>query len=138
MQCYDGMRQAREALGQVRKLRAQLKELQGKGPEKALADALAELDKKAAALEGAERGRGERPPEGRREPSLAGLSQEMQQLMNILQGADAAPTTQATEACEETGKTLRDLLARWGELTDKDVKALNERLSKAGLPPLGP
>jgi photosystem II stability/assembly factor-like uncharacterized protein len=136
MQCYDGARQAREALAQVRSLRSQLKELQGKAKEQPLLDALAELDKKAAALEGAERRRGERPPDGPREPTLARLAEEQQRLLDILQGADATPTTQAVTACQEARKSLRDLLRRWDELKATEVKALNERLRKAELPPL--
>ncbi len=138
MQCYTGMAQAHETSEQVRKLRAQVKELQAKDLEKALADALADLDQKAAALAGAERRRGERPADGPRESNLAGLSGELEQLLAVLQGADATPTTQAASAAEDTAKALRDLLGRWKGLTDKDVKAINERLSKAGLPLLKP
>jgi hypothetical protein len=136
MQCYNGARQAREALAQVRSLRAQLKELQGKAKEQPLLDALAELDKKAAALEGAERRRGERPPDGPREPTLARLAEEQQRLLDILQGADATPTTQVVTACEETRKPLSELLRRWDELKTTEVKALNEQLRKVELPPL--
>ena len=92
-------------------------------------------------LEGTALGRGrggERFADGPREQTLAGVSGEMQQLLRILQGADATPTTTAVTACEEAGKSLRQLLSRWGELKDKDIKALNERLSKAGLTPLAP
>jgi hypothetical protein len=137
MQCYDGTRQARETSAQVRSLRSQIKELQGKDVDKEIAAALADLDKKLTALEGTPpRGRGGRGAEGPREVSLAGLAQEMQQLLRILQGADATPTTTAATACEQTGKALREIMTRWGELKDKDVKALNERLTKAGLTPL--
>ncbi len=59
-------------------------------------------------------------------------------MLDVLQGADAAPTTQAVTACADSQKALRDLLARWGELTGQDVKALNERLRRADLPPLDP
>jgi hypothetical protein len=52
----------------------------------------------------------------------------------LLQGADAAPTTTAITAWEEVVKVHHDLQARWSKLMDKDVKAINERLSKAGLP----
>jgi hypothetical protein len=141
MQCYDGLRQTREVSGQIRALRAQIKELQAKKVDKELADALADLDKKAVALEGAPMGRvrgGERFADGPREQTLAAVSQEMQQLLHILQGADATPTTTAVTACEQADKALREMLSRWGELKDKDVKALNERLTKAGLTPLAP
>jgi hypothetical protein len=141
MQCYDGMRQAREALAQIAGLRSQIKEVQAKNTDKELADSLTELDKKLAALGGTPAARtrgGERLADGPREQTIAAISQEMAQLLRILQGADATPTTTCTTACEQTGKVFRKLLARWGELKDKDVKALNERLSKAGLTPLAP
>jgi photosystem II stability/assembly factor-like uncharacterized protein len=137
-QCYGDARQARETLARVRKLRSQIEGLKGKAGEGALADALAGLDRQASALEGAERRRGERPAAGPREPTLAGLAAESQHLLDVLQGADAAPTTQAATACADTHKALRDLLARWGELTGRDVKALNERLRGADLPALDP
>jgi hypothetical protein len=137
-QCYEGARQAREVLGRVRKLRSQIAELKAKAGEGALADALAALDRKVSPLEGVERGRGGRGAAGPREPTLAGLAGESQHLLDVLQGADAPPTTQAVAACADTQKALRALLARWGELTDQDVKALNERLRRADLPPLEP
>jgi photosystem II stability/assembly factor-like uncharacterized protein len=137
-QCCEGMRQAHEALGRVRKLRAQVRERREKAGEGPLAEALAELDRKAAALQGSERRRGERPAGGPREPSLARLAGELQALLSVLQGADAPPTTQAVAACEEAQKELRDLMVRWGDLTGKEVKALNDRLRRVGLAPLTP
>jgi photosystem II stability/assembly factor-like uncharacterized protein len=137
-QCCAGMRQVREALGQLRKLRAQVKELRDKAREGGLADALAELDRKAAALEGTERRRGERPASGAREPTLARRGEELYRLLEVLQGADVAPTTQAVAACEEAHRGLHELLARWDELQGKEVKALNEQLRQAGLPVLTP
>jgi photosystem II stability/assembly factor-like uncharacterized protein len=136
MQCYEEGRKAREALAQLRKLRAQVQERRAKAGEGTLADALADWDKKAAALEGAERRRGERPMGGPREPTLAQQAGELQRLLDVLQGADVAPTTQAVTGCAEAQKGLRELLTRQEELTGKDVKALNERLQKADLPPL--
>jgi len=137
LECYDGVRQARDALGQVRRLRAQVQERREKAGE-ALAGALAELDRKAAALVGTERRRGERPADGAREPTLARQADELQRLLDVLQGADAAPTTQAVAACAEANKALRELLTRRAELMGAEVKAINERLRGAGLPPLAP
>jgi photosystem II stability/assembly factor-like uncharacterized protein len=136
LECYGGVRQAREALGQARALRARVRELREKAGPGALADALAEWDRKAAALEGSERRRGERFADGPREPTLARVADEMQRLLDVLQGADAAPTTQAVAACAGARKGLRDLLARWAEVTGPEMKALDERLRRAGLPPL--
>jgi photosystem II stability/assembly factor-like uncharacterized protein len=138
LQCYEGSRQARAALGQVRKLRAQVQERRGKAGAGELAEALAALDQKAGALEGSAGLRGRRPQAGSRQPSLTQVAEEQQRLLAVLQGADATPTTQVVAACGETQKTLRDLLARWSAWTDKEVKALNERLRQAELPPLTP
>ena len=66
------------------------------------------------------------------------MSAELQRLLDVLQGADEAPTSQAVAACAEAQKRLRDLNARWDELAGKDRKALNEQLRKAGLPTLNP
>jgi photosystem II stability/assembly factor-like uncharacterized protein len=138
LQVYDGARQAAAALGRLRKLRAQVKEVRGKTGAGDLAEALAELDRKAQALEGRARRRGERPADGPPEPGLARLTGEMLQLLDVLQGADAAPTSQAVAACGETQKALGELLARWDELTGPTLKALNERLRRADLPALAP
>src|SRR5262249_18405161 len=123
---------------QLEKLRSQIKDVQARADGE-LAAALAELDKAAAALAGVARVGGFGGfggPRARRDRTLSGASQEMSQLLHVLQGADATPTATAVAACEEVVKLHRDLQARWAELLDKDVKAVNERLSKAGLPAL--
>ncbi len=135
VQCYDGMAQAHAARTQVRKLRDQLKEVRERaGSVTAVAD---DLDRKAAALEGRTPGRGERFQAGPRQPSLAQLEMEQQRLLAVLQGADAAPTTQVVTACAKARQELGLLLQRWEDLRKKHVPALNERLRKADLPPLG-
>jgi photosystem II stability/assembly factor-like uncharacterized protein len=136
MECYEGMRLAQEALAQIRSLRERLKELQAKAGN--LEEAVAQLDRKAGALAGSERRRGQPPAPGPREASLARLAAELQHLLTVLQGADETPTAQAQAACREAHKELENLLSRWRELADKDVKALNERLRKAGQPSLAP
>jgi photosystem II stability/assembly factor-like uncharacterized protein len=137
VQCCEGMRQARGALAQVRELRGRLSELRARAGDGPLAEALAELDRKAAALEGAERRRGEPPAAGPREPSLTQLGGELQRLLNVLQGADATPTSQAVAACAEARQALHDLLGRQGEVMT-EARALGGRLRQAGLPPLTP
>ncbi len=138
MQCYEGIRQAHETLGQVRKLRSQLEALRGKVTDKALAEALTELDQKAAALSGSERRRGERGLAEPRGTNLNRVSADQQHLLNLLQGADATPTTQAVAACAETHKAFQELVASWEKLCSAEVKALNDRLRKADLPLLTP
>ena len=124
MDCYEGQRQAAAARREVRALRAQLRERREKaGPA---ADALAALDRKAAALEGGERGPrggGRRGPVGG-EPSLGRVAGELGSLLGLLQEADAAPTTQAVAAVEAAKAELAGLLRRWKELKEQDGKAL--------------
>jgi photosystem II stability/assembly factor-like uncharacterized protein len=138
MQCYEGARQARETLERVHQLREQVKKVEDKAADKELKEALAELDRQAAALEGSARRRGEGRPSGPGEASLARVEGELQGLQAVLQGADAAPTTQAVAGCEAARQTLGTLLKRWSALRDNDIKALNDKLRKAELPLLTP
>jgi photosystem II stability/assembly factor-like uncharacterized protein len=137
-QCVNGLRQSHEAQEQVQKLREQLKELQSKTKDKDLIQALAELDHKAATIEGTGSRRGRRPAPGQPQPSLLLVAGEFGQLLGILQGADAKPTSQVVAACAESAKAQADVLASWRELKEKDVKEMNERLRKADLPVLAP
>ncbi len=135
MRCYDGMKQAREAIEQVRKLRTQLRSLRDRAGQGALADAITALESKAAALEGAGAGRrgGGGVSGGSSEASLSRVRGELLGLMGFVEGADVMPTTQAVAASQQVQHTLEQVLARWSEIKDKDVKLLNEQLAKAGL-----
>jgi hypothetical protein len=137
MQCYEGMQHARAAMAELGKLRAQLRQLRDKVKDEALQQAVAEVEKKVAAFQGAERRFFERPEPGvPQEPTLARLVGDMSGLLHVLQGADAAPTSQAVAGCAEAQRALHKMLQRRDELTGKDLKALNDRLREAGLPPL--
>jgi photosystem II stability/assembly factor-like uncharacterized protein len=136
MQCYEGQRQLHETLEQVRKLRVELKELRERAGQGLLADSLAKLDQQAADLAGEDRGPRRRRRAGPGEPSLNRLTGELGSLLDLLQEADAIPTSQAVAAAGETGQALAKLLSRWRDLQDKDIKTLNEQLRQARLPPL--
>ncbi len=106
--------------------------------EKREADAItktaAELEAKAAAIEGEEGGYSARylsTPEGR---SLARLNSGLSTLVSALDSAEAAPTTQQKATFVEIEKALREQLSAWSELKSKDIPVLNEQLKKAGLP----
>lgn len=137
MLCCQGMTQAQQALARLRKFRARLKELQARAGSGELADQLAQLDRKAAALAGSEPRFGEPPGLGLPEPGLGRLSGELSRLLTVLQSADAAPTIQAMAACREKEKELHDLLQRWQQL-QKEIAALNQRLQEQGLGSLTP
>jgi hypothetical protein len=129
----EGMNETFEALQQVRALRPQLADRAGKA-KGALADSLNALDKQVAELEGASQGAffGV-PPTGKRPENLSTLNQHFGQLLNVVDSADATPTTQASAVYLELEGALGKLLAQWKKLHDSDLPALNVSLKKAHL-----
>jgi photosystem II stability/assembly factor-like uncharacterized protein len=134
----EGMNKTFAALQQVRALRPQLTDRAGKakGP---LADSLSALDKQAAELEGAAQAAffGV-SPSGKQPENLSTLNQHFGQLLNVVDSADAAPTTQASVVYLELQDALGSLLARWKKVRDSDVPALNASLKKTHLEELDP
>jgi hypothetical protein len=143
----DALHRDYEAIQQVRSLRAQLKTLTNKvsttgstgghrenpGPD-AIRKIAAELEAKAASIEGEEGGYGTRylsTPEGR---SLSRLNSGFSAVLSALDTADAAPTTQQVAMAGELDTALEERLSAWAQLKSKDIPALNEQLKKAGLP----
>ena len=134
MQLAQGMDKGFDALQEVRKLRSQLKDLHERAVQGALADSIAALDKKAASLEGG-RSRGfEAMLQSGGETNLSRLNGELAGVYEVIEGADATPTTQAVAAVAAVQKNLASQLAQWRELKTKDLAALNGELKKANLP----
>jgi photosystem II stability/assembly factor-like uncharacterized protein len=135
----DALHRDYEALQQIRSVRAQLKALTS--PPNAIKKdvtrkAVADLEAKAAPIEGEEGGYGTRylsTPAGR---SLSMLNSGLGTVLNALDTADAAPTTQQTAMFVELEKALEDQFSTWGQLKSKDIPELNQQLKKAGLPPI--
>jgi photosystem II stability/assembly factor-like uncharacterized protein len=130
MQLCDSMHQDFEALQEVKKLRAQLKDRLDRAQKGPLADSISALDKNAAVLEGGSGGRGRRTRAGSDEKNLTQLNGELGTLLDLIDSADSTPTTQAVAAVAESQKALTALLARWKELKGKNVPILNEVLRK--------
>ena len=137
-----------EALQQVRSLRSQLKSLAAVNTEKQggnhgsdrqpdnVQKAATTLEAKAAAIEGEEGGYGASylsTPEGR---SLSRLNGGFAGIISSLDTADAEPTTQEMAMFAELEKTLEEQLSAWGQFKSKDIPELNDKLKKAGLPPI--
>jgi photosystem II stability/assembly factor-like uncharacterized protein len=140
MQAYEGMREAHQSVEQIKQLREQLKDRQGRAGTGALAELLAAVDQKAASLEGQTLSRRFRMAGRRRAPGAAKtLTQvfgELGTLLETLEGADAAPTTQVVAACGQVQQSLSELLRRWRDLRSQELKQLDEQLRQANLPPL--
>src|SRR5437868_3323092 len=135
-QTAAGMTESFDALEQIKKLRAQIKELRARaGLAPAISDALAALDKRAAALEG---DTGPRPPGAPpAPPNLSQIHTSLATLLDVPQQSDATPTTQAVAASADLQQKLRALLSSWEELKGREVQAVNTQLRAAGLPSLG-
>jgi photosystem II stability/assembly factor-like uncharacterized protein len=127
------------ALQQVRSLRSQLKTWTGQGKNPKLADLrkmAAELESRAAAIEGSEGGYGTSylsTPEGR---SLAHLNSGLSIMVSALDTADAAPTTQQNATFGELEKALEEQLSAWNQIKTKDLPDLNQKLKEGGMPPI--
>jgi len=133
-----------EALMEVRSVRLQLKPLTATGPAgnksrpATVTKSTADLDAKAAAIDGEGGGMGARylsTPEGR---SLSRLNSGLNTLVSALDTADAAPTTQQLTVFVEFEKALNEQLAAWSQLKSKDIRDLNVELKKAGLSLIDP
>ncbi|HSS44532.1 MAG TPA: hypothetical protein VLO07_04240, partial [Thermoanaerobaculia bacterium] len=124
-----------ETLEQVRTLRRELQKRKERVREGALAGEIAALEAKAAALESQSEGAGT-PTAGAQ--SLTRLSRRLGTLLNVVDGADAAPTAQATAAFEDIEKALGEAVSRWSEIQSRDLPSLDAKLRGAGLEPLSP
>jgi hypothetical protein len=56
--------------------------------------------------------------------------------MNLLEGADAPPTTQALAAAAAAERDFAALMSRWDALRTSELAALNARLRQLGLSPV--
>jgi photosystem II stability/assembly factor-like uncharacterized protein len=126
---YDDAMRATAALHEITVLREQLAKKPG-------SDA---LESKLTKLTG---GRGEGGPRGggggrggpAGPPNLTNLRLQLARMEHTAQAADAAPTTAQSEAYEAMRKPLADLLDQWNQIKATDLKAMNDRLRRQGLP----
>jgi hypothetical protein len=68
--------------------------------------------------------------------TFGAMTGQMLPVMEVLQGSDEAPTTQATRAADERIRALAALRAQWNVLTTTDLATINKRLADAGIPAL--
>ena len=70
--------------------------------------------------------------------SFGSIAGQFLPIMNILQDADAAPTSQAAAATNARLKTFAELKAKWVSVVNTDIAALNVKLKAAGAQPVTP
>ena len=124
-QLYDAVMAMTPALEQIQGWRRQLRSA---GNNDAAKSALTKLE----GIAGREGGGFFGPPAPGPE-SLTAMRGSLLQLMNVLQGADVAPTTQATAAVSERLAAAKGAMARWEEFKSKELPGINAELRKAGL-----
>jgi hypothetical protein len=142
---YDGAIDAQAALQQLRGLRAAVKQAQERAGQTPAAATLGAFDQKLSSIEGIAGGGGRGGAGGGGgatgrggatggADTLAGIGGSLTSLVPILQGADAAPTTQVLAAVTERRAALATLLSKWKALSTTELGALNAALVKAGQP----
>jgi photosystem II stability/assembly factor-like uncharacterized protein len=132
MQSYEGMRQVHATLLEVRALRAQLKTLLERIGQGELVEAITLLDKKIASIELSDNQNNNSFVAGK-EKGLTDLQKDLSLLMELVESSDTTPTTQVLAASEKLQRTLAELLVRWNEVKNKDLKVLDEQLHRAKL-----
>ncbi|MBZ5566354.1 MAG: glycoside hydrolase [Acidobacteriia bacterium] len=135
MKIADALQQDYDALQQVRAMRQQLKELASRAPSLpgSVAADIAALEKNLSALEGAAGGFGRRASS----ESFAALNDSLATVYEMVDSADAPPTSQAATTLRELQQALATLLLKWTEVKTRDVLALNQQLRGANLGEIG-
>jgi hypothetical protein len=62
------------------------------------------------------------------------LSSKLAWIDNVVDSADSAPTKQSYEFFDEMKKWAQREMAKWKEIKEKDVAALNEMMTKENIP----
>jgi photosystem II stability/assembly factor-like uncharacterized protein len=126
----EAMNASFASLGQVRAVRAQLRDLEHQAPKGEVADAIHALEQKIAAFEGAPAGFGQ----AAHQDSFAQLNGQFGQLLGVVDGADAAPTQTAQDTTGDLQRALTTLENQWDDVKARDIPALDDQLRRANLP----
>jgi photosystem II stability/assembly factor-like uncharacterized protein len=118
------------SLGQVRAVRAQLRDLEHQAPKGEVADAIHALEQKIAPFEGA----APRFGQAIHQDSFAQLNGQFGQLLGVVDGADAAPTQTAQDTTGDLQRALTALENQWDDAKARDIPALDDQLRRANLP----
>jgi hypothetical protein len=138
---HDGMDKAMATVGEIRALEADLALAATKTQDAMILAAIHAVEQQASTLEG-ERVRGVRgaaaaPQAATAFQPLTRLNGTLGGVYNVINNADAAPTTQAIAAAHDATAALATTMAAFAKLRDTDLPALNKQLQGANLAPLG-
>ena len=131
MQAYEGIKQTYAMLAEARKLQAQLRTAKEKNTRDDLKKEIEALEQKLNAFIN---GNNAPAPIALTDFPLGRLNGAFGTLLDVLQDADATPTTQAVSTAKDLQQAWINLQKRWSEIKEKDVSAMNEKLKQANLP----
>lgn len=135
--CFDGIERIRKAQAEAESVRGQLKSLLARSVSADIRQSIEDFDKGIVALAGRSAGL-DFFGISNREPGFAGLANGLLSLMNLVEGADAAPTTQAVAASNDLQRSVGELLSKWNSIRTTEIPRLNTRLRAANLPEIKP
>jgi photosystem II stability/assembly factor-like uncharacterized protein len=142
MTAWQSLNRIHAALASAAKLHAQIETALKDTRAASLRHSLTALENHIAALagEGTQRRRfaPEEPRDHRQARTLAMLQRELNQLLELVEEADAAPTPQADLAAAALQKELADRLHQWEDLRTNELARLNDALRKNKFNPLMP
>ncbi len=123
------------ALRRARALRGQLRALAARTTDAKVSAALDSLDRQTGELTGPDSADEEEGPPPRRggRPTLPSLNAQLATLFTVVEGADAAPTTQAWAAWRDLQTVLGGTLDQWAQIK-KAATTTNAQLKESGLP----
>jgi hypothetical protein len=115
---YKDRLQTLNAIAEIRQLRRKIKEKLPDATGPAITD-LNQCDEQAAALETV--------PQGSSDASFGKLNAAFATVLNILQDADVAPTSQAVAAAKDADRSFDVLMLKWAEVKKKLQSCLGEK-----------
>jgi hypothetical protein len=139
MECYHDIDDVSATLRQIRALRAKIRTLRRENKLGDFAKELAALDKKAAALSGVP---GDPDtmlmmmfgvnPTGK--PSLTLVRFQLLGAMMAVEDCDATPTPAQVQAATDAVQQMHEIMQRWSELKEHELKMVNDHLQQANEP----
>jgi hypothetical protein len=122
------MTRSTHAIMEARSLHDQLEKLATQA-NTTLSASIKDLEKKATAILDGTGGNAAAPA-----PTLTAVNGSVTALYNEIDRADAAPTSQQSEAVAKIDKDFEAVTKQWADLKSYDLPALNRQLSAAGQP----
>jgi hypothetical protein len=137
---YDDIARDSAIVERARVAREQLRAIRDRATGNAsLADAITAFDQQLLVVAGQGGGGGRRGGGGGRgrggapgQQSFSTINGELMSLLNLLEDADAEPTSQAVAAVVKVEQEFATLMNRWTTLRTTELAALNAKLNAAG------